>query len=381
MKIILSIAIAMCLMGAFTGNAYSQEVAVNGTASSPHTIMRPDWDTLVKWNDDYNKAPKAYIDEEAGLMLSAAKQEGRATSMSLLNYLDYTPSERDQGYCGDCWVWAGTGVLEIADSVQRGMKNRHSTQFLNSCMTVYNGQSFYACNGGNLTEFAEWYNGELYSIPSSNTNASFKDSSSTCGNASSSCVSCNSIGKSPSYTYTSVQAETIDTHSGQATAIANIKNVLSQNKAVQFAFWLPTQSNWSDFDSFWSNSPESTLWTPDSYCGGTWGTGAGGHAILLVGYNDDDQVASNHYWIILNSWGTTSGRPTGLLRMPMNMNYDCTYSYNGSSYYSRQFMTLNVATPDCTYTITSPTPVAYKYNGGSATVKITASSTTCPRPA
>ena len=28
-------------------------------------------------------------------------------------YLDYTPSEHDQGFCGDCWAWAGIGVLGI----------------------------------------------------------------------------------------------------------------------------------------------------------------------------------------------------------------------------------------------------------------------------
>ena len=122
------------------------------------------------------------------------------------------------------------------------------------------------------------------------------------------------------------------------------------------------------------------LWATDTYCGGTWGTGAGGHMVLLVGYNDDDVDPSKHYWIIVNSWGATSGRRTGLFRLPMQMNYNCTYNYAGNAYYSRQFMTLNAATPACSYTITSTTPVNLKSTGGSAVVKIEASKWVCPAP-
>ena len=106
--------------------------------------------------------------------------------------------------------------------------------------------------------FAQWYNAEGYSIPWSNSGASFRDGSEACGNPYlSSCVSCSSIAKTPSFPYTSVQAETITTQAaGQAAAIANIKNVLSQNKAVTFGFWLPTQSNWNDFYNFWDYQPE-----------------------------------------------------------------------------------------------------------------------------
>ena len=342
-RTILCAAIALCLLVGFTGISYSDGASATRTDAQPLTIMQPDRPTLMKWIDDYNKAPAAQIDGELDTMLSAAAGARVATSMSLLDRLDYIPGERNQGYCGDCWVWAGTGILEIADSVQRGVKDRHSIQFLNSCMTVYNGNPFYACQGGNMSKFASFYNDQLYSIPWSNTNAAFGDGSQACGYASSSCVSCAAISKSPGYTYNTVQAQTILTQGKpQATAIKNIKNVLNQNKAVQFAFWLPTQGNWDAFRSFWRDDAESVLWPTDTYCGESWTSDGGGHAVLLVGYNDDDVDTSKHYWIILNSWGDTTGRPTGLFRMPMYMNYSCTYQDDGYGYYSRQFMTLDV---------------------------------------
>jgi hypothetical protein len=43
---------------------------------------------------------------------------------------------------------------------------------------------------------------------------------------------------------------------------------------------------------------------------------------VIVGYNDDDANPNNHYWIVLNSWGTNNNRPNGLFRLRMNVNYD-----------------------------------------------------------
>ena len=120
MKSVMHIVIAICLSVSFMGSAHSNEVIVTGTESSSYTVMHPDWDTLMQWQEAYRKLPKAYIDKEMGSQLSAARAQGRATSMNLLDYLSYIPSQREQGSCGDCWVWASTGVLEIAQSVQEG---------------------------------------------------------------------------------------------------------------------------------------------------------------------------------------------------------------------------------------------------------------------
>jgi hypothetical protein len=329
-----------------TGNVRSQALDP-GPEDHDLTIMRPDAETRLKWIEEYEKAPQAVIDSEVELRIKRAQVMGAGTSLSLLDHLQYIPNERNQGKCGNCWNWTGTGMMEIALSGQSGIKDRLSTQFLNSC---YMADRKNACCGGTLGQFVNWYASEGFSVPWANTNAFFQDANLhyTCdpGNWASS-VSCSNISTFPNYPIASIQAETIQTHGvGQSTAIANIKNILNQGRGVWLDFWLATEEDWNAFYDFWDEQPESALWDSDSSCGQTWEDAGGGHAILIAGYNDEDPNAANHYWIALNSWGTAGGgRPNGLFRIPMTMNYGCTYSEGAPvkrNYYSRNFMTLGV---------------------------------------
>jgi hypothetical protein len=234
-------------------------------------------------------------------------------SKSLLSYISYVPSQRNQGSCGDCWVWASTGALEVDHAVKTGINERLSTQYFDS---KYNGGSG-ACCGGNLPIFTNFYSTDKSPIPWSNTNAAFGD---TYDSGCISTVPIGTISTTPHYNLKSISYSPISTSGvGQSTAIANIKSAIDNNKAVYYAFYYGN-NGWTDFYSFWSNQAESVIWNPDSY-GGVKETG--GHAVLIVGYDTSD--ASNPYWIVLNSWGTTSGRPNGLFRLKMNMNYDNTY--------------------------------------------------------
>jgi len=296
--------------------------------AEPNTIMYPDHETLMKWIDEYDNAPVANIDPDVDIPSEGA--------FDLLSHLQYTPSERSQGSCGNCWVWAGTGVLEIALDVETSVLDRLSIQYLNSCST-----GSYACCGGSLTGFASYYSGTGTSIPWANTNASYQDAAKVCASGSSG-VSCASIAKTPDYPVTSITAQTITTHGvGQATAISNIKNVLHQNRAIYLSYRLPNTSDWDNFRTFWNGSGENVIWNPDFSCGHSWASGGGGHGVLLLGYNDDDP--NNRYWIVVNSWGTAGGgRPNGIFRLDMDMNYDCQYNYYGSLDYSFNLYTLDV---------------------------------------
>jgi hypothetical protein len=201
------------------------------------------------------------LDHLAAPQVSAppGAQAGFASSINLLPHVPYIPSERNQGSCGDCWQWAGTGVIEVAHDVQDNIHDRLSVQFLNSCQVPPNP---YCCDGGWLANVTYFYSHtKQFTVPWSNPNAAF-----TSGNGSCSKTPCGAIVTTPNYPLRSIAAVSIATWGvGQAQAIANIKSILNQNKAIWFAFYLP-DNGWNDFDTFWVTQPESALWN-NFYCG------------------------------------------------------------------------------------------------------------------
>ena len=326
---ILGLILCLALVFSVAAPMAAEDAEEGCDSCQAYPIMHPDRETREEWIEAYNSAPRAYIEMEGFQVPSPTG------SLSLLDHLDYTPAERNQGDCGNCWAWAGTGCLGIALDVQEGIKDRLSVQYINSCGFDVIGTT--CCEGAWLFDLADFYDVTGMTIPWSNTNAHWQDGDASCDTA------CSSISTTPNYPITSIQEVTIPTQGvGQATAIANIKNVLNQNKAVFFSFFLPNSSTWDDFNSFWNASGESVLYDMDQFCGIPYDDSpdeGGGHAVLCVGYNDDDP--NNSYWIMLNSWGTgpTGNRPNGLFRIDMDMNYQCV----NNPYYSFYWETLDVA--------------------------------------
>lgn len=292
-----------------------------------YPAMYPDEETLQKWLDSYYSAPLANID------IDKLGYENRRGSQSVLNHLQYIPSERDQGSCGNCWVWAGTGSLAVALDVQEGIKDRLSIQYLNSCSS-----GSYACGGGWLYDLADFYDpvtgenpatdGTGRCIPWANDNAEWQDGSSRYGDGSSD-VPCPAISTVPYYPVTSINEVTVPTQNvAQWEAIANIKYMLDHDNAIFFGFFVPSSGGWVAFSNFWKYEEESTAYNIDVGCNKT-GPKAG-HAVLCVGYDDSDP--ENSYWVMLNSWGTTGDRPNGLFRINMDMDYAGTTTPGGNDY-------------------------------------------------
>ncbi len=362
----------------FSPNAFSIDHKPYGYDVLNESIMRPGLDTIMQWIGKSKLAPKAHMDSDITEWLKLQRTYGVGTPVDLLPYLDYDPIERDQKSCGNCWNWAGQGVVGIALSVQESIKTRLSTQYLDSCEVDQ-----FACCGGTLDVYADWYKQVGMTIPWSNANALFADGNALCNTGQSS-VTCSSISVDPSYLINDMQVVTIDTSGGQDNAIANIKNVLNQNRAIWFGFFLPNQADWNQFFNFWSgaSASEETIFDLGYSDGHTWDASGGGHAVLLVGYNDQDPNPDNHYWIFLNSWGTAGGkRPNGLFRLKMHMNYDLAHYYQGQLEPALIWQTLNITFAGsgvpCSYSI-HPISLSFGSQGGSGTIDLGAVPGACP---
>ena len=307
-------------------------VGINAaTTALPYPIMHFTSDELEQQNQLALSAPIAAAHAQVSRELDAQLY---GNALSLLSRLSYVPKERDQGDNGSCWVWTSTGIMEIALNVQRGITNRLSIQYV---MSNYNGGSGtdWAGNGGNATVFANFYNSKKLIIPWSNLNANYQDYHSINGTI----VPASSISTDPNFGLTSVATSRIQTFGvSTASAISNIKAILNQNKGVYFGFYLANTNDWKQFTTWWSTQPETSIWNYgfsdnkliDPVTGG-------GHGVLCVGYDDSDADPAKHYWIMLNSWGNTSGRPGDLFRIPMEYNYS---SADSSGIYHTSWWTI-----------------------------------------
>jgi hypothetical protein len=253
------------------------------------------------------------------------------TSFSLLGHVPNYNS-RDQGdYCGSCWVWSSTAVMEIAHHIQDSIFSRLSIQYFNSNYNGGSGSSW-ACCSASPVEYASFYNSVHKFIPWSNANADYRDGNQKCSDPTT--MPAGLITTTPNYPISSLTQYYITTQTAsQAQAIDNIKYILNQNKGVTFRFGLPNAAARNAFMNFWYTS--SGTFDFASYQGQTVDSEYGGHVVTCVGYDD-----STDSWIMLNSWGANSAHPDGTFKVKMHTKYDLTFS-TGS--YQLWFGTFDVA--------------------------------------
>ncbi len=313
-----------------------------------YPVMRADKEFLDRYDNDYNNEETPFIDSD---LVSEIKS---TQDYSILDLLYYIPEERTQGGCSNCWAWPSTSVLGIALRVQENvMENRLSVQYINTCGELYpTFPRIECCGGATISTFASFYRLTGIAIPWSNENAHWQDYV-IIGQCEQ--VECDEIAKDPNYPIGSIRSERITTRNvPEETAIENIKNILHQQRGVYFSVFYADETDLNNFRSFWRNDDEEDIYDLDYYAGHPWvAEEAVGHALLIVGYHDDESTNNSDYWIILNSWGTTYGRPNGLLRVDMHMNYSLKYS----STYAFGAETLNVTfgSQDPIATISGPT--------------------------
>jgi len=323
-------------------------------------VMRPSLDTIAQWEADFENAETAFIDP------NLVDEIATTDSFSLLDRLEYITSERTQGGCPNCWAWPSTAVLALDLYRQKGIKDRLSVQFINTCGEFYTSgfNRIECCEGGTLDMFASFYRETDMAIPWSNTNAKWVDfrlPPLQCNQ-----VTCEEISKEPNYPIYDIRAVNIPVRTNTTEeAIENIKNVLHQEKGVYFSVFYPDSVNLDAFRAHWREEGETDIYDLDYYCGNDWNSEeAAGHAMLICGYVDDPGT-DNDYWIVLNSWGEADYRPNGLLAFDMHMDYGCKYSSNYA---------FNARTLDVTYDPDVEAPESPTITGpssGSANVEYT----------
>ncbi|AUX30762.1 MULTISPECIES: C1 family peptidase [Sorangium] len=283
-----------------------------------------------------------------GWPFSASPLAPQPSTQDLLMYMPYIGAERDQGSCGNCYVWAMTGAMEIARAIHDNASpnSRLSIQYYNSCHVPTDPlDPVLPCCGGNPDEFADWYNdlsgSQKVAIPWDN--ARWADKDLICESLRRTNIECDTLDTmSVRYPISTISVRRIETGLldpavDRGVAIARIKNAIDNNQPVITTIQFSTRDRYRKFVYWWNYKSESDVLDLDveDPCEVAETEVPFGHTMLIVGYGHDSRGG---YWNVLNSFGTTPDRPNGTLRLRMNMDYQCKMLNRGG----REFMTLDV---------------------------------------
>ena len=186
-------------------------------------------------------------------------------------------SAKNQGSCGSCWAFASTGAME-SHLLRAGLAFNPqdlAEQQLNSCDTSQSG-----CCGGSSSAIRYWEtNGPVYE-----TCWAYGDGSTSCPTNSN--VPCSA----------GAGCEQLPYH---VTGYHTVANSTDQFKTSLYnygpSYW--RYYVYSDFDTYWAYGNPG-----DVYVSKSGATLRGGHAVLLIGW-DDAKAA----FLCKNSWGANGG--------------------------------------------------------------------------
>jgi len=296
-------------------------------------LFEPDPQDLTESANDYNTAETydSYLNAAAPDFPDYKDNEFPKTS-----YADW-----NQGYCSNCWVWSGTAAVAQSYKLHSGNAVPLSVQFFNSNYFDGNiGQvkpHDWACTSGTPTIFANSYNAGLnqnypdgpFVIPWSNTLAGYADFHISDAPNATTQLPKDWMSTTPHFRFTSMEAKRLVANSDlihTADVISNLTEVLAEGNVIVYTLYFPDAASSKDFVDFSNNASEDTLYDPSGMDKKYWIDGMG-HAMVIVGYNRTDANPDNRYWIVQDSYGTRSNRPTGQFRLKMNMNYNASYYY------------------------------------------------------
>ena len=264
---------------------------------------------------------------------------GAAAAYTSFDWADptkkYVTAVRNQASCGSCWAFAAAGALESYTLIKNGLTGQEidlSEQVLVSCGGAG------SCGGGSIGSASNYIRDKGLPLegcfPYTATN-------NTCSTA--------------CYTY---QTESYRVQSWAYVATTSVSVEAIKNALVTYGPLVTTMDVYADFFSYYGGIY--------SYASGAY---QGGHAILIVGYDDTAQCFK-----VKNSWGTGWGE-AGFFRIA--------YSAVGNPVYFGEFtIAYNGAAPQppppepapqptaCTFTI-SPLSKTFTDKGGKGSISVT----------
>lgn len=234
-----------------------------------------------------------FIKPDAHSAVKQLKQKNIASTLSTLpssfSWQSLCTPIKDQQQCGSCWAFASNGIFEANISITDENTRDLSEQWLINCDATNEG-----CKGG-------WFNpgvGNLFEYPGCVYTSELPYADANCYGTTGTDSMC--MGTCGTYTY----HETI---SSFANVAGENTSGIPPDTAIKRAIY--------NYGPVWVSIAAGNNF--QNYTGGIFTTTDGtitDHAVVLVGWYDDNTVQGGGYWILKNSWGSGWGE-SGYMRI------------------------------------------------------------------